>query len=47
MNLLCIEEGIDSSQTSGKLLISVLSAIVAGGIVAGIVFFDKTPKKRK
>ena len=27
MNLLCIEEGIDSSQTSGKLLISVLSAV--------------------
>ncbi len=29
------------------VLISVLSAIVAGGIVAGIVFFVKTPKKRK
>ena len=27
VNLLCIEEGIDSSQTSGKLLISVLSAV--------------------
>lgn len=27
MNLICIEEGIDSSQTSGKLLISVLSAV--------------------
>lgn len=27
VNLLCIEEGIDSSQASGKLLISVLSAI--------------------
>lgn len=26
-NLICIEEGIDSSQTSGKLLISVLSAV--------------------
>lgn len=26
VNLICIEEGIDSSQTSGKLLISVLSA---------------------
>ncbi|MBC5741647.1 recombinase family protein [Blautia sp. 2744] len=24
---MCIEEGIDSSQTSGKLLISVLSAV--------------------
>lgn len=28
VNLICIEEGIDSSQTSGKLLISVLSAVV-------------------
>ncbi len=27
VNLICIEEGIDSSQTSGKLLISVLSAV--------------------
>ena len=27
INLICIEEGIDSSQTSGKLLISVLSAV--------------------
>lgn len=27
VNLLCIEEGIDSSQASGKLLISVLSAV--------------------
>ena len=27
VNLSCIEEGIDSSQTSGKLLISVLSAV--------------------
>jgi site-specific recombinase, resolvase family len=27
VNLLCMEEGIDSSQTSGKLLISVLSAV--------------------
>lgn len=27
MNLICIEEGIDSSKTSGKLLISVLSAV--------------------
>jgi DNA invertase Pin-like site-specific DNA recombinase len=27
VNLLCIEEGIDSSQTSSKLLISVLSAV--------------------
>ena len=26
-NLICIEEGIDSSQTRGKLLISVLSAV--------------------
>ena len=28
INLICIEEGIDSLQTSGKLLISVLSAVV-------------------
>lgn len=27
INLICIEEGIDSSQASGKLLISVLSAV--------------------
>ena len=27
VNLICIEEGIDSSQTSGKLLISILSAV--------------------
>ncbi|MCQ4922167.1 recombinase family protein [Tissierella carlieri] len=27
VNLICIDEGIDSSQTSGKLLISVLSAV--------------------
>ena len=27
VNLICIEEGIDSSQTSGKLLISVLTAV--------------------
>ena len=27
INLICIEEGIDSSQTRGKLLISVLSAV--------------------
>ncbi|MGN1104913.1 MAG: recombinase family protein [Candidatus Coproplasma sp.] len=27
VNLICIEEGIDSSQTSGKLLIYVLSAV--------------------
>lgn len=27
INLICIEEGIDSAQTSGKLLISVLSAV--------------------
>ena len=27
VNLICIEEGIDSSQASGKLLISVLSAV--------------------
>lgn len=27
VNLICIEEGIDSSQTSGKLLISVLSTV--------------------
>ena len=27
VNLICIEEGIDSSQTSGQLLISVLSAV--------------------
>jgi site-specific DNA recombinase len=27
VNLICIEEGIDSSQTSGNLLISVLSAV--------------------
>ena len=27
VNLICIEEGIDSSQTSGKLLISVLAAV--------------------
>lgn len=27
VNLICVEEGIDSSQTSGKLLISVLSAV--------------------
>ncbi len=27
MNLICIEEGIDSSQISGKLLIFVLSAV--------------------
>lgn len=27
VNLICIEEGIDSSQTNGKLLISVLSAV--------------------
>ncbi len=27
VNLICIEEGVDSSQTSGKLLISVLSAV--------------------
>ena len=27
VNLICTEEGIDSSQTSGKLLISVLSAV--------------------
>ena len=27
INLICIEEGIDSSQTSGKLLITVLSAV--------------------
>ena len=27
VNLICIEEGIDSSRTSGKLLISVLSAV--------------------
>lgn len=27
VNLICLEEGIDSSQTSGKLLISVLSAV--------------------
>ena len=27
VNLICIEEEIDSSQTSGKLLISVLSAV--------------------
>ena len=28
VNLICIEEGIDSSQTSGKLLISVLSCLL-------------------
>ena len=27
VNLICIDEGIDSSQTSGKLLISILSAV--------------------
>ncbi len=27
VNLICVEEGIDSSQASGKLLISVLSAV--------------------
>ena len=27
VNLICVDEGIDSSQTSGKLLISVLSAV--------------------
>ena len=27
VELICVEEGIDSSQTSGKLLISVLSAV--------------------
>lgn len=27
VNLICVEEGIDSSQTSGKLLISVISAV--------------------
>ena len=27
MNLLCVEDGIDSSKDSGKLMISVLSAV--------------------
>ena len=27
MNLICIEDGIDSSKDSGKLMISVLSAV--------------------
>jgi len=31
VNLICIEEGIDSSQTSGKLLISVLSTVAEIG----------------
>ena len=27
MNLICVEDGIDSSKDSGKLMISVLSAV--------------------
>ena len=30
MNLICVEDGIDSSKDAGKLMISVLSAVQEG-----------------
>ena len=37
VNLICVEDGIDSSKDAGKLMISVLSAVAE----IALIFFDK------
>ncbi len=41
MNLICVEDGIDSSKDAGKLMISVLSAVAIRRIIQNPVYSGK------